>query len=301
MLTSKGGLAAAEVAYYIPVILLTIYIIARKGFAIAWFFLLILCILRLAGGSILVYMETHDDYKLALLVIATTFSSVGTMPMLLSEVGLLGVITKHIGRYSLPKIVHWVVRIKVVASIACAIPGGINLFANGQEKSGRPLFGAAVIRLLIVYISLVGLDIYYLINRRWIPHDLKWHLWPPTLCIPFLLVRITLMVCVGFTKQETSGFYVKNIDTLIKAFMGFFMECFIVALYLAAGIVTPKLPKKPMRQNSEEAKDGQNGETVEASKMNGPDVRASQSHRSAWDYRPSKLIWDAISKLRGNH
>jgi hypothetical protein len=90
-LNPQGDLAAAQVAFFGPALVISSFIVFRHGFSrrLGWLYLVLLSILRIIGGSVTLYSETQDDYSTSLVIAAAITSAIGTAPLLMALQGIL--------------------------------------------------------------------------------------------------------------------------------------------------------------------------------------------------------------------
>lgn len=90
MVSTAEGIAIAEVCVYIPILILTIIIVFRHGFAkqLGWIYLAIFSVVRIAG-AIFEIKKTHDPTNKTDIEWSAILQSVGLSPLLMASLGLL--------------------------------------------------------------------------------------------------------------------------------------------------------------------------------------------------------------------
>lgn len=90
MIITKEHIAIAELAVYIPVAIITLFVVLRHGFhrQLGWIYLFVLSGIRI-GGGIMEIRSHNDPGNTNDLEWATILQSVGLSPLLLSSLGLL--------------------------------------------------------------------------------------------------------------------------------------------------------------------------------------------------------------------
>ena len=319
MLTPRGDLAAAEVAFFTPALLISAFILFRHGFAkkLGWLYLVLLSTLRLIGASTTLYMETQNDHSSGLLETAAITSAIGTAPLLLALMGFLERIHEGMEHKGLSQTVFRPIHLASLAALVIAIIGGIDE-AGSDQKTGRALMKAACCLFLAIYLALTAITIWSLVNIRWVLATEKKLLQAGALALPFLLVRIIYSVASGFS-GPSSPFYFRNVNVYVQAFMQFLMEAIVVCLYIFAGLMTPKMVKRTYMEGSLEG--GKDVESMEMGSVDGAPAQESgrtapryeqRQHRrqqpapgaqqqrwlqprSIGDHRPGRLIMNATS------
>ncbi len=329
-ITSKGGLAIAELVFlYVdlleisgpltltfvhsaPALIVAIFILFRHGFRrqLGWIYLVLLSLLRIIGASVVLYMESTGDESTSLYVTAAITSAVGTAPLLLLLLGVLSRIHDSLsitGANISPQIFRVIQLVSTVALIL-AIVGGVDQDGSNPSDAhtGHELSEAASILFLAVLIILAAIAVLTFFRVSAVPQSEQKLVWAALAALPFLLVRVLYTVIVSFS-HPGSPFYFQDVDVYISAFMQFLMEAIVVMLFVAAGLATPK---KQVQQASVAGRDceldGSAGNGERRTKEYGQVPRSSRSgeghqqsaSRSLGDYRPSRLIRDAVSGRR---
>ncbi|KAK3052692.1 hypothetical protein LTR09_006174 [Extremus antarcticus] len=302
-LQPEGGLAAAEVAFYGPALLISTYIVFRHGLRgqLGWLYLVTLSILRLVGGSATLWSETQNDYSPAVLETAFITSAVGTAPLLLVLLGFLERVNDRITVGGVGKWVFRGIHLLSITALVLAIIGGTDIAdrSASSRSTGHTLLQAGSVIFLAIYLALAAITILTF-RRKGDAQPGDWKLIDAGLAaLPFLLVRILYTVIVAFAK-EGSVFYFSDVDVYVSAFMQFLMEAFVVVIFIVAGLLTPKQDKEGRGQREIGSVDleraGGRGPMRSEDAGAGSKVEwGERRQRSAWDYRPSKLISDAIS------
>ena len=90
MIGDRGGLAIAELIFYIPALAISVMVALKHGFgrSAGWFFLVVLSVSRIAGGIaqlVAVNQPTNESAQIA----ADVLSSIGFSTLLAAQIGLL--------------------------------------------------------------------------------------------------------------------------------------------------------------------------------------------------------------------
>jgi hypothetical protein len=93
MISTKEAIGIAEIIIFAPLYPVTLYLAYRHSFykQLAWFFLFLLCGLRIASGGLAI-ATTHDPQNVTEAVWAVILGSIGLSPLLLATMGLLKVV-----------------------------------------------------------------------------------------------------------------------------------------------------------------------------------------------------------------
>ena len=93
MTSIKEAIGIAEIVIFAPLLCITFYLTYRHSFykQLAWLFLFLLCVLRIASGSLAIAI-TKDLNNVSKAVWAAILGSIGLNPLLLATVGLLKIV-----------------------------------------------------------------------------------------------------------------------------------------------------------------------------------------------------------------
>jgi hypothetical protein len=93
MISSKEAVCIAEIVIFVPLYPLALYLTYRHSFykQLAWFFLFLLCQLRIASGGLAI-ATVHNPQSIPEAVSAAILGSVGLSPLLLGTMGLLKIV-----------------------------------------------------------------------------------------------------------------------------------------------------------------------------------------------------------------
>ncbi|KAK1808500.1 hypothetical protein LTR12_017143 [Friedmanniomyces endolithicus] len=307
MLGPKGDLAAAELAFFAPALLIGIYIVFRHGFTrqMGWVYIVILAILRIVGAAATLDMETTNTASTALLETAAITSAVGTAPLLLALMGFLERINTGMEHKGTPRLAFRLLHLVSLAALVVAIIGGIDRMDSSAStvSTGKTLSETAAMLFLGVYLALAGIALFNVANVRWILANEKLLIRACVIAIPFLAVRIAYSIASAFANAG-SVFYFGSVNVYAQAFMQFLPEAIVVVLFIVAGLMTPKMEKHQLYQGSRDV-EGQKVEMIngptQGSGYAAPPFRQearSQAPRSVGDYMPSRLIYNAVRGQR---
>lgn len=241
----KGDLAIAELAFFAPALLLSVFVVARHGFArqLGWLYLVILSLLRIIGSSCTIYIDQKHSTNSSLLETAYITSAIGTAPLLLVLLGFLTRVNDGITNtvYKLPQ---RILRLLSLVSLIALI-----LTIVGNDDDSLPIMEAASVLFLAFYVSEVAITAL-LLSRKHAALKAERVLIYAGLCsLPFLAVRVLYTLLVAFKSNDPgSDFYYRDISVWISALMQFLMEAISVCIFVIAGLVTPRrqvVPSQP--------------------------------------------------------
>lgn len=140
----------------------------------------------------------------------------------------------------------------MVALILAAIGASDQFSTNSNTmNTGTTLYHAAIIIFAVVYLIQAGITIISFLSIRNLPDGERRILIAVGLSLPFLLVRIIYAILAAFDTSTTTFSIIRG-NVVIQGFMSTMEEFVTVGLYLAAGLMAPKVSKGiPQSQDSE--------------------------------------------------
>ncbi|KAL3470776.1 hypothetical protein BJX99DRAFT_250981 [Aspergillus californicus] len=267
--------AIAELAVYIPIAFVTIWVVFRHGFhkQLGWIYLSIFSVVRIAGAIMQIESHNHPDNS-SDKEWATILQSVGLSPLLLATLGLLkrvfdevtsrvassstgqtmqtlaassGILGKFFGIYSKratatsrrSRVVQ-LLHLPALISLILAISGGTDQASSSpsDQKSGKSETRAAIIIFLVIYIAACLL---WMITIRDLPSMVsaqKRIFFTVFLALPFIAVRMLYSLIADFGHNDKFSFV--NGDATIQLVMATIEEFVVVVVYTVAGVLTPK-------------------------------------------------------------
>ncbi|KAI2840035.1 hypothetical protein CBS12448_10649 [Aspergillus niger] len=160
------GVAIAELIVYIPISLVTLFVVLRHGFhrQLGWIYLFIFSGVRIAGAVMEILSETHPDNTTDL-EWAIILQSVGLSPLLLSSLGLLKRVSDEICDHAPStqgsRVTMVLQKLSSFSSVAAKLKGFYNkkeTAISGRSKVVQLLHIPALIALILSIIG--GLDQY---------------------------------------------------------------------------------------------------------------------------------------------
>ena len=275
-LDARGYLAVAELAFFVPALLISIYVVARHGLSkqLGWFYLVMLSVLRLVGASCLLYLELDDDYSESLIITVAITGAIGTAPLLLAMLGFLERINLGMNGNGAPRGFFSLIHIMSIAALIIAIIGGVKESSATVSHTGKHLMEAASILFLTMCLGLTCIAVQNWTRRQFVLSTELKLLHASLVAIPWLLVRMVFSILVSFSSPG-SNFYFRNVSVWPKAFMQFLPEAVVVMVFITAGLMTQRIQQAPMSADDIE------------------NAKSGQQQRTMGDYRPSRLITNA--------
>lgn len=292
-LNSHADLAAAEIAFYVPALCLSLFVCYRQGFSknLGWFYLVLISLLRIIGASCTLYIVTQNNYSASLLETAAITSAIGTTPLLLVLLGFLERINQRMYSDGIPLVFFRPIHLLSLVALILGIVGGVNKADASSYQTGVDCSKAASILFLAVYVALAVISVLTATKRDRIPSAEHTLSLVAIVVLPFILVRVIYTVATSFASRG-SLFFATNPNIWCQALMMFLMEAICVALYVWAGLCTPKQTELDThRINSDDSE--ASGGYVHAHLQRHHRSKGQQEMKLG-DYRPSRLIRNAI-------
>ncbi|KAG2751560.1 hypothetical protein P692DRAFT_20830822 [Suillus brevipes Sb2] len=251
---TQGILAAVTIAMYVPFLLVSIKLVAKYGISRGdgWILLLIFCIIRVLGGSLLVAAEKITPVNISLYIGGYALESSGLSPLLVCTLGLLHSIFQTPDGFSSHNRLFRLFQIIGAVALVLTIIGISNSSSNSSSSSANTMRRVGVILFAVLYIVLVGICVFLWTQTRFVLRYRKQLLKAISIALPFLAIRTLYSVLSTFssssfdvtsTTQPNTGDLAKfNIFTgewQIYLVMDMLMEYAIVIIYSVAGLVLP--------------------------------------------------------------
>jgi len=269
-LDSRGGLAVADLIFYIPTLPLALYICVKHGFGrtSGFLFLVILALIRIIGSLMEIALETSTPTQ-ALQTGALVLSAIGLSPLLLAALGLLQRINASLGdRQLLPELAFRILALPAIIGLILSIVAGmyIRSSAASTAASGVTCRRIAVILFALAWLIIAGTAaVFVAASLRHLARPQRILLWTVAAAVPLLAVRVLYSVLGAFV-TDTVTFSPAFGNVVVEAFMVTLEEFLVVIFFLAAGFVVPKAvaateekqgryagPPKPMYVDGHEA------------------------------------------------
>jgi hypothetical protein len=245
-----GQLAAATIAFYIPILVITITLVLRHGFRrdAGWIFLLIFSIVRILGGILLIAAELTRPINTNLYIGAYVLVAAGLSPLLLATLGFL----RTIGQNSFSEggsmtRVFRLLGVMATVALILAIYGGTS---TSDVNRGNTYRRAGAILFAVLYILLVGVHVMCWLRVNTLMKHRKFLLIGISSALPFLGIRVLYTVLSAFSGpisytgipakgNSLAKFNIATGDWRIHLVMGLLMEYIVVVIYTTVGAMTP--------------------------------------------------------------
>lgn len=251
MIDGRGGIAIAEIIFYVIGLAPAIYVCTRHGFGRhgGWFYLLSLPIVRIVGASC--ELAAEQKPSVGLYTAAAICNGIGLVPLLLVVMAVLkrandGMSTR------IPVRVFQLSHLVIIIGLALTIAGSVEAIPTNSASeisSGRTLRKAGIILLLIAFIANAAITAFTLFRIRQAWAGDRKLVYAVALSLPFLLVRVIYSVCIAFaTHSKTFNAQAPNV--FVQAFMQVLMEFIIWTILLVGGLLSPSTKEAPYSHGS---------------------------------------------------
>ncbi|PFH54748.1 hypothetical protein AMATHDRAFT_134274 [Amanita thiersii Skay4041] len=208
-LDSRGIIAVVQVAFYVPVTIITGILVFRYALRrdAGWLFLFIFSLTRITDGALII-AGTLTHTTLDLFTPAYTIQAAGIAPLILTSIGFLGLVGQH-SFSETPRISHTLRILGLVTLVAlgimvagCLLGSPVNP-SKGEvgsilRKVGSCMFGALYVGVVLVHFGAFS----FRWHLRWYRRKLLWGLF---LALPFLGARAAYLILVTWSSSDLYG------------------------------------------------------------------------------------------------
>ncbi|KAL9045551.1 MAG: hypothetical protein Q9214_001422 [Letrouitia sp. 1 TL-2023] len=242
------ALAIAELVFYIPALNIAVFVCFRHGrgrFG-PWFFIGNLALIRIVGGILSIVANNNHD--LSLIITAAVLNGVGLSLLLLSMLSMLKRVNEGIASGGIPALIFNLLHIPIIVATALAAYGSIKLYGEDVSKheTGRNISRVGIVIFVLVFVFFVVLNAYTFLRSSSVRPGEKRILLATGASLPFIAVRIVYTLLAYFVTGSNT-FSLRNGSIAVQAAMGVAEEWVTVILYLAAGILAPKIAREEVR------------------------------------------------------
>ncbi|KAF1937187.1 hypothetical protein EJ02DRAFT_458942 [Clathrospora elynae] len=243
MMHARDIVAAIEIAVYIPAAILAVIICVRHGFnrSSGWIYMLILCIVRIAGA--VCQFLSRQDHSNGLIEAKIIIDSIGLSPLLLATLGLLSRFVDFINAKASPTFTtkHFrVLQLLIIVGLILGIAGGTSgtvqpdgtVKVATTSKAGIALYIVAYVGIVLVYLVSVPRASVIPDQERRVPVAIIF-------ALPFVLVRLIYSACSVFLHSHLFNIVTGNVA--VRVAMAVIEEFIVVAIYIALGFLVTKL------------------------------------------------------------
>ncbi|EKM60756.1 uncharacterized protein PHACADRAFT_246870 [Phanerochaete carnosa HHB-10118-sp] len=256
-LDSRSIVSAIEIVVYIPLAALSVCLLVKYGFKReGWLYLLILSIIRIAGGITHIIAQEQANPSTTLETVVTILETSGVSPLLIATVGFLTTVKQN--AFEDGHLLHKGLRLMgLLSSVALllTIVGGVNIGSNTSSddvskiNSGNNLRHIGVILFVVQFVLTVLVTFFIWSKISQIMKHRRTLLKAITLSLPFLGVRVLYTILSAYSPLGipgvTSGspslakFNSTRGDFGIWLIMSPIMEFIVIVIYVTVGLATP--------------------------------------------------------------
>jgi len=245
-LDHRGDIAAATIAFYVPVAAVALALTIRYGLRrdAGWIFLFLFSLVRIASGAVLVAAELVTPPNNGLFTAAYILQSAGLSPLLLSTVGFIGLVGQHAFSEN-PKMSRSMrfIGLLTIIAMALSIAGGVN--QNSSKPSnvntgktlrrvGAAIFAGVYILLVIVHIASWSYRFVIMRHRQTLLIGIS-------CALPFLGVRVAYGILSAWSAAtpKLARFDSVTGDWVLFLVMALVMEYCVALIYMLTGTTIP--------------------------------------------------------------
>ena len=167
MLSPRLSLGIAQIAFYVPVVPLAIFLFIRSWKhrpRMAWWPMVPLSLMRIAGGIITIILEKKKNPPIGLYIAAIVLLNVGAIPLIVATLGQMRIIlmdnyshNPHSSRIAKG------IRLSFVVAIALLVSGGA--LGSSNQNTARILSLVGYIVFAVVLAILIAMELWFLRKR----------------------------------------------------------------------------------------------------------------------------------------
>ncbi|KAF8586821.1 hypothetical protein K439DRAFT_1408240 [Ramaria rubella] len=234
-----GKIAAAEIAFYVPVFCVAFFIALKHGFARreGWVFLFTFALFRIVGAALTLAVKVSSKPQIGLEIAAAVLSGTGLTPLLLATMGFVGKIAVE-GLPSSARALRAARILLTIALILGAVGGSIASPGNSPStiNTGRTLTRVSAVMFMVVFTMLFTLHVLLWFSRSTpTRHRNVSLLSGVSLALPPLFVRLVYTLFSAFAAFSQSRFSQIDGDWRIYLGMDLIMEYLVVVVYVSTG------------------------------------------------------------------
>ncbi|KAI9697512.1 MAG: hypothetical protein M1820_007778 [Bogoriella megaspora] len=245
-LNAQERIDIAQLVFYGPAGLVAIYCCFKHGFgrSLGFFYLILLATIRIVSDAITIYTQTASNASQTLIITGLVLSNVGTSPLLNALIALVKRVNEGMRQRRLPIILFRVMEaVTYGAIVLIAYGGSVTFDQQGSSKYniGITLQKTGICIIIVNFVAIAVASLITLYNvRHAIPEDRRIAFFT-TASLPFLLVRLIYSCIIIFSIGKSTIFNPLQQNVWAEVFMAVTEEFITVILFLAAGILTPRV------------------------------------------------------------
>ncbi|KAJ7785931.1 hypothetical protein B0H16DRAFT_1488533 [Mycena metata] len=249
-LDTRGIIAAAQLAAYVPIAALSLYLVIRYALRrdAGWLFLFLFSLTRIAGGALIVAGETSKKPNADFFIAAYIMFHAGLALLMLSTIGFLGLAGQH--TYS--EYLHTTRMFRAVAFfifvlLPLAVAGGVlgthaaptqGHIGDILRKTAAALYGALYVVLFVIHLRCWSDRFEMRSHRRRLLAGVL-------VALPVLGVRVAYEILAAWSSTDLFGLQPSSNATLamfqpvtgkwiLFAVLGVICEFVVAAIYMVS-------------------------------------------------------------------
>jgi uncharacterized membrane protein (DUF485 family) len=251
-ITSREALYIVEIIYYVPALLVTLYVTKKHGYGrqLGWIYLVILGLLRLIGAGTGI-AAIHDPTE-GLIECSTITFSVGLSPLLLALLGILKRLSEGMKGQGIPPKIFRLSHIPIIVGLVLAITAGTKEYDPNPStrNDGYTYAKIAIMLFLAGYLILVAITLITFGKQRHILEGERRLAVAALISLPFIAVRLIYSIITAFDHDASAFSIVSTSKTavIVQSIMSTLMEFIVVGIYLAAGLFVRVIPRSMVKE-----------------------------------------------------
>ncbi|KAJ7101018.1 hypothetical protein C8R43DRAFT_1048094 [Mycena crocata] len=252
-LDTRGIIAAAQLAAYVPIAALSLYLVIRYALRrdAGWLFMFLFSATRIAGGALIVAGELMKKPMPDLFLAAYIMFHAGLALLMLSAVGFLGLAGQHTySEYLHTTRLFVSIAVFIIVTMGLSIAGGLlgthvaptkGHIGDILRKTASALYGALYLVLFVVHLRCWG-DRYELRSYR------RKLLGGVLVALPILGARVAYEILAAWSSTDLFGLEPSSNKTLamfqpvtgkwiLFLVLGVVLEFVVAALYMLSSTV----------------------------------------------------------------
>lgn len=258
-LTHRNAVSIAEIAVYVPCLIMAIILTIRHGFSksAGWYFLVVFCLARIIGPAMQI-ASTSNPTSTALLTGSSILQNIGLSPLFLATLGLLSRLLTSINRTHKTLISTGALKfieLLLLVALILGIVGGIN--ASGDVVKNHGVYVVPTISkvgsalFILCYVAIVASTILISFAVSHAEAGEKRILTAVAISLPFLLVRLIYSVISTFTHSKSFNLLSGSVVVLVC--VALIEEFIIVLVYEGFGLTLHKVAEHHVASGHVEA------------------------------------------------
>ncbi|KAL0950696.1 hypothetical protein HGRIS_007473 [Hohenbuehelia grisea] len=211
-LPERGKIAAAEIAFYIPIALVTIVLVARYAFRrdAGWLFLFVYSLIRITNGALLVAAYEVSPPNLELFRAAVALDIAALAFLILATIGFLGLVGQYAFSESNRTIrIFRVIGLLALAALAISVAGAVQ--SNDPQNDGARHTGTILRRVGAVLYAVLWVVLFL---THIVCYSYRHHVLPErrtllrgiTLALLLIGVRVAYAIMNAWSAADELGF-----------------------------------------------------------------------------------------------